>query len=277
MTEKRSPEATPYTPATRLLLEIAYDGSEYCGWQIQYHSPSVQEIAQETLTKLYRGLPIHLIGSSRTDTGVHALGFAASYLVPEQPWIPLDRIQTIINRRLPPSIRIMSAREVPISFHTRYDALGKAYTYVFNNGPETPFSGRYSWATRRRLNYELIREAAQLLIGTHDFSSFVVERSAIDDAVRTIYSIEVEHFGEFTCVTFKGNGFLYKMIRSLAGLLEAVGAGVVTVEAAEMILAARSRSMAPETAPSRGLFLMKVFFDEAEIAPWKLDAVPFFR
>ncbi len=271
----REIEPVSYEPATRVLLEVSYDGTEYRGWQIQPHSPSVQQALQETLTRLYAGHAIHAIGSSRTDAGVHALGFAASYLVPKRPWIPLERLEGILNRQLPPSVRIRSVREVPLGFHTRYDAVGKAYTYVLNTGLETPFSGRYSWLARRPVDPEKIRAAASHLVGTHDYSSFVVERSMIDDAVRTIYAIDVAVHGPYLCVTFKGNGFLYKMIRCLFGLLEAVGTGVLPVAATPQILAARNRCDAPETAPAHGLFLMKVFFDEPELHAWRLTEVPF--
>ena len=166
-------EYTPYTPYKRYKLEISYDGSDYCGWQIQPHSPSVQQTLQETLEKLYKH-PIHLIGSSRTDTGVHALGFVASFITPEQPDIPAENLMKVLNRRLPYSIRIRSAVEVPLSFHSRYDALGKAYTYVLNYGPESPFSVRYSWKSCHTLDPEKIKAVLPVLTGTHDYSSFVV-------------------------------------------------------------------------------------------------------
>ena len=269
-------EETPFEPRGRFLLEICYDGSGYSGWQIQPHRLAVQEVMQKTLTRLYGGKPIHLIGASRTDAGVHALGFAASYLYPDFPAIPKDKVRSAMNRLMPQSVRIVSIKDVPMEFHTRYDAKGKAYTYVLNLGDETPFSARYSWRPPRPIDPERIRAAAPYLVGTHDFSSFVVERSKIDDAVRTIYRIDVQQFGQYLCLTFIGNGFLYKMIRCLTGLLEAIGAGVLPPEAAGRILEARNRVAAPETAPPFGLFLDKVFFDEAEIPEFTMDRVPFF-
>ena len=130
--EGRTLEATCYKPLSRVLLEISYDGSEYGGWQVQPNRLAVQEDMQNKLTKLYGGQFIHLIGASRTDAGVHAIGFAASFLTPVRPVIPLDKLQTALNRQLPPAIRIRSVREVPLDFHTRYDAIGKAYTYLRN-------------------------------------------------------------------------------------------------------------------------------------------------
>ena len=157
-------EETSYTPAGRFFMEIAYDGSEYSGWQIQPHSPSVQQVIQEELTKLYDKQHIHLIGSSRTDAGVHAQRFAASFLYPERPAIPLEQLFKALNRRLPPSIRIRSLKPVPLEFHSRYDALGKAYTYVLNLGDETPFSCRYSWKSIHKLDADRI--AGKTLVRT---------------------------------------------------------------------------------------------------------------
>ncbi len=270
-------EETPFTPAGRFLLEITFDGSGYSGWQIQPHRVAVQEVMQKTLARLYGGQVIHLIGASRTDAGVHALGFAASYLYPEFPRIPAEKVQSALNRLMPHDIRIASIREVPMTFHTRYDALGKAYTYVLNLGPDSPFTARYSWRPGRPVDPEKIREGAQYLTGTHDFSSFVVERSLIEDAVRTIYRVDVRRFGQYLCLTFVGNGFLYKMIRCLVGTLEAVGAGKLAPESVKTILEAKDRTRAPETAPPYGLFLDKVFFDPEERETFHLEGVPFFR
>ena len=271
-------EPTPYIPVKRYLMEIAYDGGSYSGWQIQPHCLAVQQVIQENLTKLYDKQPIHLIGSSRTDAGVHAQNFAATFLAPEQPAIPMERVFKALNRRLPPDIKIHTIREVPLEFHARYDTCGKAYTYVLNLGEnDSPFVGRYSWRPYRKQSVELIRLAAERLVGTHDYSSFVVERREIDDAVRTIYRIDVEEIGDFCCITFVGNGFLYKMIRCLMGMIEAVGAGVASPDAVTRILEAKDRTQAPETAPPNGLFLMKVFYDEAEREKFRLPGLPFLQ
>ncbi len=272
----RTLEATAYRPQSRILLEISYDGSEYGGWQIQPNRPSVQETLQKKLSQLFGGLPIHLIGSSRTDAGVHAIGFAASFLTPERPVIPPDRLQRALNRQLPPAIRIVALREMPLDFHTRYDAIGKAYTYVLNRGLDTPFSSRYSWLVNPRQDLGAMNEAAQCLVGTHDFSSFVAERKNIDDAVRTLYDIRIQDMGNFRCITFIGNGFLYKMVRNLVGALEAVGRGKITVAEIRRVLEARDRTQAPETAPPHGLFLMKVFFEPDDPRTFELRQVPFF-
>ena len=274
--EGRTLESTCYKPLTRVLLEISYDGSEYGGWQIQPNRLAVQEDIQNKLTKLYGGQFIHLIGASRTDAGVHAIGFAASFLTPVRPVIPLDKLMNALNRQLPPAVRIRSVREVPLDFHTRYDAIGKAYTYVMNMGLETPFSGRYSMLVSPKLDIEKMRRAASHLIGTHDYSSFVAERKNIDDAVRTIYDIRIQDFGNFRCLTFIGNGFLYKMVRNLVGCIEAAGWGKIAPDEAQTILEARDRTVAPDTAPAQGLFLMKVFFEPEDPRSFELKQVPFF-
>ncbi|MDD5698273.1 MAG: tRNA pseudouridine(38-40) synthase TruA [Victivallaceae bacterium] len=259
----------------RLLLEISFDGYRYGGWQIQSNNITIQGLIQDALSKLYAGQPIKLVGSSRTDAGVHAVGFIADFLPPAAPRIPLDKLKKALNRRLPGDIRIRAVRTVPVEFSARFDAIGKAYTYVINSGAETPFSGHYSWLARWQPDLEKMREAAQPLIGTHDFSSFVVERKAIDSAVRTIYAIDFQLFGQYLCITFVGNGFLYKMIRCLVGTLEAVAAGRLTPAQVKTILEHRDRTRAPETCPPYGLFLMKVFYEKTETPRFKLEKLPF--
>ena len=261
----------------RLLLEISFDGQSYGGWQIQPDNSTVQELIQDTLVKLYDGKPIKLVGSSRTDAGVHALGFAASFAAPVKPCITVDKLKKALNGLLPSSISIRNIKEVPMDFHVRFDAVGKAYTYVINLGEESPFSAHYSWLARWELDIEKMRTASKCLTGTHDFSSFVVKRDNIENAVRTIYDIDFQLFGQYLCITFVGNGFLYKMIRCLIGAFEAVASGALSVEELENILELKDRTRAPQTSPPHGLFLMKVFYDEAELKKFKLRDVPFFQ
>lgn len=268
-------EATSYAPFKRYLMEIAFAGTRYGGWQIQDNAVTVQGEIQKVLKNLYGGKFIHLIGSSRTDAGVHALGFAAAFLVPERPAIEKNYLMRALNRMLPKDICIRSIREVPLEFHARYDALGKAYTYVFNTALRSPFVPAGSWHIRRKMDRRKMMDAAQVLTGTHDYSSFVVERSEIDDAVRTIYRIEFDFFGPYWCATFVGNGFLYKMIRCLSGLLAAAGAGDLDAADAKRILEAHDRTVAPATAPAEGLYLMKVFYDQKELENYKLTKLPF--
>jgi tRNA pseudouridine38-40 synthase len=260
----------------RLLMEISFDGQNYAGWQVQPNNLTVQELIQNTLVKLYDGKPIKLVGSSRTDAGVHAIGFCASFIAPAKPNIPINKLKIALNGLLESSISIRNITEVPMDFHVRFGAIGKAYTYVINIGDETPFSANYSWRARWKLDIDKMQEASKYLIGTHDFSSFVVDRESIENAVRTIYDIDFQIFGQYLCITFKGNGFLYKMIRCLIGTLEAAASGAIPVTKVKKILEAKDRKKAPQTSPPHGLFLMKVFYDESEIKKFKLKDVPFF-
>ncbi|MCP3965035.1 MAG: tRNA pseudouridine(38-40) synthase TruA [Lentisphaerae bacterium] len=268
-------EKTEYEPFKRLLLEISYDGSEYSGWQVQPHCETVQLVLQQLLRRLYGGKSINVLGSSRTDAGVHAVGFAACYLCPERPDIPTPKLMTALNSMLPSAIRIRNIEEVPLSFHARYDAIGKAYTYVLNFGKESPFTSKYTWHIRTKTDITAMRQAAEMLVGTHDYSSFVVERHKYDNAIRTIQSIDFIFTGSMLCISFKGNGFLYKMIRCIVGALESVGRGYITVEQFKTIFEAKDRTQAPETAPAHGLFLVKVFYDQSEMDSFELKTIPF--
>ncbi len=264
-----------FAAAGKLLLEIGFDGSGFSGWQIQPHCIAVQQVIQEKLTKLFAGLPIKLESSSRTDAGVHACGLAASFSIPGRPYIPIEQLQKALNRQLPHTIRIRNITSVPLDFNARFNAMGKAYSYILNTGEESPFSGNYSWHLRRRFNPDKVTEAIPHLTGTHDFSAFVVERSMIDEAVRTIYRIELQRFGQYYCLTFVGNGFLYKMIRCLVGALEAVASEKISPDDIKTILESKQRINAPETAPPHGLFLMKVFYEQAMMEQYHLEGLPF--
>jgi len=268
-------EPAPYEYSERYLLEVAYDGTNYSGWQLQSHCISVQEVVQKRLGILFNEPRIHLIGSSRTDAGVHALGFAASFLTPVRPVIDPERLRKAMNRQLPPDVWIRSVKVVDLDFHTRYDALGKAYVYIINQGERTPFNYRYSWDLRHKVDTAKMREAGQVLVGTHDFSSFVVERSMIEEAVRTIYRVEVIEFGQYIALLFVGNGFLYKMIRCLTGTLEAAGAGKISTAKVREILESCDRRNGYATAPPEGLFLLKVFYDQQTMDEFTLRQLPF--
>lgn len=272
----RKIEEIPYESEKRFLMEISFDGSVYGGWQIQPNSLCVQEVIQKVLRRLYDNQPIELTGSSRTDAGVHAINFAAAFPVPVSPAIPIWKLKNALNRLLPADIRIRNIIEKPLSFHARFDACGKAYVYVVNLGDETPFSNHYSLYPKYKIDTELLHDCAQVLVGTHDFSSFVCSRSDIDDAVRTIYSIETKVFGQYLCIVYKGNGFLYKMIRCLTGALLECAANRMSKNELAALLEARDRTLGPTTASARGLFLVKVFYGEDEWRTFEVDNVPFF-
>jgi len=257
------------------LMEISYDGSEYFGWQIQPEHITVQKVVQDVMKELYGGACFKVQGSSRTDAGVHALAIGASYTAPIRPDIPMRQVKIALNSMLPNTVRVKSIREVDAHFNARFSSLGKAYTYVINTDEQVPFSNRYSWHQYKCQNIEEMEKAAQYLIGEHDFSSFTVNRSQVDCAIRTLFDIKFQKFGRYTCITYKGDGFLYKMIRCLTGALVAVGCNRVTAEDIKVLLDAKDRGKGEVTAPPQGLFLMKVFYGDEKWQDFNLDQLPF--
>lgn len=258
----------------RILLEIAYDGTDYRGWQSQPNGVTVQDILQQRMSKLYAVEDLRISGSSRTDSGVHALGFAAHVTVPQSPYIPFANLKKALNRLLPESIRIRSVTTVSDDFNARFDATGKAYSYVINRGQQTPFASRYSWHLPEFVNLEGARIALDHLTGTHDYSAFVAQAHTYDDPVRTIYRIDMQEFDQFVCITFVGNGFMYKMIRGIMGGISSVGINKLSAEDIPRIRDGRRRTPRVETCPPQGLFLMKVFYREEDMHAFRLERLP---
>jgi tRNA pseudouridine38-40 synthase len=264
-----------FIPAARYFMEVAFDGTDYNGWQWQPDAITIQEVIENTLTQLYAGTKIAITGSSRTDAGVHANAFAVSFSVPARPAITPFKLHGALNNMLPDAIRIRSLKPVELDFHARFNAKGKAYTYIINHGQKSPFNNRYTLFSYQRLNIQALREAAALLVGTHDFASFAVNNRQYKTTVRTIFRIDIQEFGDLICITFIGNGFLYKMIRCIIGTLLAVATGKSSVAEVSEILAAKERDAAHNTALPHGLFLMKVFYNEPEIEKFALKELPF--
>lgn len=259
----------------KILISVAYDGKEYCGWQIQSNALSVQEVLERKLSQIYGGAKIKSESSGRTDAGVHALGQAVSFLPPENSGIDIKTLYKALNRTLPESIRIREIKKVPESFHARFSADSKAYTYVINTGTPSPFTAKWSWHLHDFKKIREVRRAAKYLEGKHDFSAFTVERKKIDDAVRTIHRISVTKMGDIFCITFIGDGFLYKMVRSIVGSLAIVGLGKATPSGIKEILESLDRVEGFATAPAKGLFLMEVFYKRNEWKKFKLKRLPF--
>lgn len=262
-------------PARRIFMEIAYDGGAYHGWQRQPDMVSVQQVIEEQLSALFAGQDIRLHGSSRTDRGVHAMNFAAHADLPPFPAIPDANIKKAMNHLLPDNIVIRTLTGIHHDFHARFDALGKAYTYVVNRGEKLPFLTNYSWHYPPMRDFEAIRAAMDIVTGTHDFSAFAAEAGKYESAVRTIFKIDIRHFGSLSCFTFVGDGFLYKMIRGLMGAAAIVGKGAVSPDEISGILAGKIRTARIETCPPQGLFLMKVFYTESEMREFSLQSPPF--
>lgn len=256
-------------------IEVSYDGTDFFGWQIQPEHITVQKVVQDVLKTLYAGQYVKVQGSSRTDAGVHAMGLAVSFTPPTKPNISMKQLKVALNSLLPETVRVRSIREVDESFNARFASIGKAYTYVINTGEQVPFSNRYSWYQRNCHNVDEMRKAAAYLIGKHDFSSFTVLRSQVDSAVRTIYDIEFQQMGQYLCITYKGDGFLYKMIRCLTGALVAVGTNRITADDIKKLVDAKDRDQGEITAPPQGLFLMKVFYGDDKWQDFELNQLPF--
>lgn len=262
---------------SRIYLEIAFDGTSYSGWQSQAHRRGIQDLLESRLATLYNGESPRLFASSRTDAGVHALALPIHFDPPKTPPIPPEGIQRALNRLLPPEVRVHTARDVAPPFHTRFSAIGKTYTYVLNCGEPTPFSSRYSWHAKRILYPEAMAEALQKLVGTHSFQGLCCKGSTpVSDYTRTLYAAEMHKYGNFILITISGDGFLYKMVRSIVGAVHDVGTGLYQPEIIDEFLNTPRRTAAAQTAPAHGLFLVKVYYTAPDWRQTPLKTPPFF-
>ncbi len=277
---KEDRENTATSPSGVILrkkLIISYDGTGYVGWQIQPNGLSVQQVIEERLSMIYANQMIRLEASGRTDTGVHAVAQSAHFDEPERlSSLSNEKIFDALNKLLPQDIRITDLSDVEDSFHARFSAKAKTYAYVINVGKQHAFTTRWNWHMPLFKKLCEVRKGMEGLIGTHDFSSFTVERTKIDNAERKMLRVGIVEFENYKCLHFTSEGFLYKMVRSLVGTLASVGSGKISSEEFIRILKQKDRAMAFATAPPQGLFLMKVFYDEAEINDFEIKTLPFF-
>lgn len=238
-------------------MVIAYDGTNYHGFQRQKNALAIQEVLEDTMSSMF-GHNVKMIGSGRTDTGVHARGQVVNFRATAK--IPIDKMPIAVNSRLPRDIAVLSAEEVPLDFHARYSAEEKTYAYqlLVSDCPD-PFTAPYVWQVKKPLKLEAMRQALAIIVGTHDFSSFEASGSAVRDPVRTIYEATLTEEGNHrVTIRFRGNGFLYHMVRNLVGTLVDVGLGRTSVADFSAILEAHDRRCAGVTAPPQGLFLENV-------------------
>ena len=242
----------------RIGLVVAYDGTNYCGWQTQPNGITVQGVLNDTLSELL-GEKIETIGASRTDAGVHALGNVAVFDTNTR--IPGEKISYALNQRLPEDIRIQNSCEVPLDFHPRYQKTVKTYEYhILNREFPLPAYRLNAHFTYRPLDIARMQEAARYLEGEHDFQSFCAAGAQVKTTVRTIYELTVEKEGDLIVIRITGNGFLYNMVRIIAGTLMKVGMGEWEPERMTEILEGRDRKLAGPTAPAKGLTLMEIHF-----------------
>ena len=247
----------------RIFLEIAYDGTNYSGWQVQNNALSVQEVIDKTLSE-WLDEEIHTIGASRTDAGVHALGNVAVFDTNTK--IPGDKYAFGLNSRLPEDICIQQSFEVPLQFHPRFTETIKTYEYkILNRKFPDPTRRRDSLFYYGKLDDELMNEAASYLVGPHDFKSFCASGHEGSNTVRTIYSASVLRDGDMIFLEITGNGFLYNMVRIIAGTLIEVGKGAIKPQQVKKILEAKDRETAGPTAPAHGLTLVEIEYLEWEI------------
>lgn len=247
----------------RIRLIVAYDGTNYCGWQVQPNGITIEEVLNLALSRLL-GEPIRIIGASRTDSGVHALGNVAVFDADTR--IPPERISYALNQHLPKDIVIVRSDEVPAGWHPRYCDCVKTYEYhIFHAKVPDPSRRLYTYFVSYPLDLEAMRRAAGYLTGEHDFASFCNIRTNVEDTVRTIYSLEIlEQAAHGTpgvwdadeiTIRIRGNGFLYNMVRIIVGTLLRVGRGFYTPKQVREILEAKDRQAAGVTAPPQGLVL----------------------
>lgn len=244
----------------RVMLRVAYDGTAYSGWQIQQNAVTVEQRLKEALEELFAA-PIELTGASRTDAGVHARGNVAVFDVDTR--MPAEKIAYALNTRLPEDIRVVRSSEAAPDFHPRYAECVKTYEYkIWNAEFPDPTVRLYSHFEYRHLDAERMNEAASFLVGEHDFTSFCSAGAQVQSKVRTVYSAEVWRDGPMITVRVTGNGFLYNMVRIIAGTLIKAGQGIILPDGVKKALDGRDRGLAGPTAPARGLTLVKIDYGE---------------
>lgn len=243
-------------PMKKVKLVVAYDGTDFSGFQKQPGRRTIQGTLEEMLFRL-TGEVIEVHGSGRTDAGVHALGQVCHFTT-NHP-IPPNKYAYILRNMLPNDLIVQNSEEVPLDFHARKSAYWKTYRYQITTKPvPNLFSRRFRTHWPEEVDLERMKEAAELLIGTHDFTSFCSPKTPIEDKVRTIYQWVIHHDEEGYFLEVTGNGFLYNMVRILVGTLVQVGKGRLHPSRIRTILAAKDRQAAGPTAPPEGLILLEV-------------------
>ncbi|MCE9615611.1 MAG: tRNA pseudouridine(38-40) synthase TruA [Lentisphaerae bacterium] len=243
----------------RYKMRIAYDGTSYAGWQLQPNALTVQEVVEKALATVCGERP-RLHGSGRTDQGVHARAQVSHFDLGRA--VPTRRTMVSLNAVLPPDIRVLGLTRAAADFHARRSARGKEYRYfIWNDEVLPPFIRCYRAHIRKPLDVSLMREAARQLVGRHDFAAFSANPNReVETTVRQVTELRVTRRGSEITIAARGEGFLYKMVRSLAGFLIRVGEGAVPPAHARDILASRERTARVPTAPASGLFLWKVWY-----------------
>ena len=243
----------------RVKLIVAYDGTNYHGWQVQDNGITIEEVLNRTISELVQE-DIKVIGASRTDAGVHACGNVAVFDTESR--IPGDKFSFALNQRLPEDIRIQESCEVDADFHPRYADTVKTYEYnILNRRFELPSKRLYAAFCYYPMDIERMNQAAAYLVGEHDFKSFCSAGAQVQTTVRTIYAVNVTKEDDMVHISITGNCFLYNMVRIIAGTLMQVGTGLMEPEQVKGILEARDRSKAGPTAVAKGLTLVEIRYE----------------
>ncbi|MEF9975761.1 MAG: tRNA pseudouridine(38-40) synthase TruA [Oscillospiraceae bacterium] len=242
------------------LITVSFVGTRYHGFQVQKNSMSICEALQNSMEKIYGCRP-DIKGSSRTDAGVHAIGFRVCFTQPKP--IKMIKLPLSLNQYLPPDIRVQKAEEVCDEFHVRYDAVTKEYIYRILNSPvDDPFMHNQCWRVGGVIDEEMMSRAACYIVGRHDFASFMSAGSDITDTVREVQFCNVKREGRYITVHISADGYLYNMVRIIVGTIKEVGTGHRAPEDIKAILEGKSRINAGDTAPACGLYLYKVNYQE---------------
>lgn len=245
--------------AKRVMLVVAYEGTNYCGWQMQPNGVTIEGVLNTALTELL-GEPITVTGASRTDSGVHSCGNVAVFDTDTR--IPAEKISYALNQRLPGDIVIQQSLEVRSDFHPRHCDSKKTYEYrILNRKFPMPMLRRDTYFYHYPLDAARMQEAAQYLIGEHDFKSFCAPATSAKTTVRTIYDLKVERQGDMIAIRVTGSGFLYNMVRIIAGTLIEIGSGAKEPESIRQVLSACDRNAAGPTAPAHGLTMLGIAFE----------------
>lgn len=241
-----------------LRLTLEYDGTRYYGWQRQSDRPTVQQTLEEAASRL-AGEAIRVIGSGRTDTGVHAWGQVANFHTVSR--LSPETFRRGLNALLPQDVRVLGAREVHDAFHARYDARSKRYVYRVDVGRTPPvFARHYCLHVTRALDRGTMERAGRGLLGRHDFRAFARKPPAGKSTERCLLGLDIWRRGDTIWFALEADGFLHTMVRSIVGTLLEVGSGRRAPEAVREILSSRDRSLSGPPAPPQGLFLMEVFY-----------------
>lgn len=242
-------------------LDLQYDGTHYHGWQIQSRCETVQGNILQAIQTMVKDVPFKLIGASRTDTGVHALGQVANFRIPDEISITQEGFFHGLNSLTPDDIIITQVQEADPGFHARFDAKGKTYCYqIWNAKSDSMYHRRFSWHIRSSLDLHAMRQAARHLLGCHDFCSFQASSCSAETSIRTVFALHILQRKQLVRIWIRANAYLHRMVRNIAGTLVEVGMGRKHPEGMLSILKGKDRTLAGVTAPSQGLFLIKVHY-----------------